>query len=136
MVSLTKQEPVEKEPSHTTATRRPQPLQPRSHAWLQGPFRRKLNKHISTPYLFEATITLHNVRVTRGVDHVHARQGRKKEEKTFLPFWSLQTLNRRHQDTLSLHLESTSNTKIFEVVFCPWGENDDATTEEKVFSKF
>ena len=80
MVSLTKQEPL-KEPSYTTATRRPQPLhqQPRSHAWLQEPFRRKPNKHISTPHLFEATITLHNVSQVLPITRAKDKDQRKKK---------------------------------------------------------
>ena len=87
----------------------------------------------TTPHLFLATITLHNVHVTHGVDHVSARQPKKEKTFSLSPFLSLQTLNVRPQDTLSLHLESTSNSKIFELVFCPWGRKRRRDERRKSF---
>ena len=100
---------------------------------FKGPFKRKPNNHSNSSLPF-----CNNHHAPQRTCHAWCRSRERKttkERKNFFsfPLLSLQTLNRRHQDTLSLHLESTSNSKIFELVFCPWGRKRRRDERRKSF---
>ena len=100
---------------------------------FKGPFKRKPNNHSNSSLPF-----CNNQHAPQRTCHAWCRSRERKttkERKNFFssPLLSLQMLNRRHQDTLSLHLETTSNTKIFELVFCPWGRKRRRDERRKSF---
>ena len=133
MVSLTKQEPVEKEPSYTTASRRPQPLhqQPRSY---KGPFKRKPNNHSNSSLPF-----CNNHHAPQRTCHAWCRSRERKttkERKNFFSFPLLELANAQPTSARHPFPSFRINIKLKNFRACVLSLGEKTTTRRKTKKLF